>query len=206
MQNAQKITDRIIKEAKEAAAAVIEAAKAEAAEKLAAAQAQADEFVKHGQQEAAQAAEEQKRRRLSAVDSELRKEVLAARRSLLDGVFDKALQKLAALKPEEQVAMMAPRIVEAAPDGKGQVFLAKKDAAAFGEKLMNAVNELYAKKGVKPELNIAKENISVTGGFVLKTANIEYNNTYEALIKASKEELERKVAAVLFDAGTGGQN
>ena len=206
MQNAQKITDRILKEAKQSGAAMIEAANADAAKKLAAAQAQADEFIKQARQEASVAAEEHKRRRLSAIESELRKEVLATRRALLDGVFDKALKKLAAMSADEQVAMMAPRIIEASPDGRGEILLTKKDAGVFGEKLLTAVKDLYVKAGIKPELKVSAQNINVSGGFVLKTANIEYNNTYEALVKASKEDLERKVAAVLFEAKPSGQN
>ena len=206
MQNAQKITDRILSEGKQAGALMIEAARADAAQKLAAAQAQADEFIKHAKQEVSAAAEEHKRRRLSAIESELRKEVLAARRALLDGVFDKALKKLAEMPADEQIAMMAPRIMEASPDGRGEIMLIKKDAAAFGDKLLTAVKELYDKAGVKPELSVSNLNNNVSGGFILKTANIEYNNTYEALVKASKEDLERKVAAVLFEAEPSGQN
>ena len=206
MQNAQRITSRILSEAEQSKAALLEAAKADAAQKLAAAQAQADEILKQAAQETAVAAQAQKKRRLSAIDSELRKEVLSTRRTLLDNVFDKALQKLTDRPSADQVAMMASRIVEASPDGRGEIMLSAKDAAALGGQLLEKVQDLYSRSGLKPELKISSRTINTSGGFVLKIGDIDYNYTYDALVKASKEELESKVAALLFADETSGQS
>lgn len=198
MPKAEKITARILDEAEKSAAAVLEAARAEAERDLAAAQSQAEDVVRQGARDAINAAVEQKRHKLSAIESELRKEVLSVRRTLLDSVFDKALSKLVALPAETKIEMMAPRIMEASPDGRGELMLTERDAGDLGSRLLTLLGDLYAKAGVKCELAISAQRINASGGFVLKAGNIEYNNTFETLLKAAKDELESKVAALLF--------
>jgi V/A-type H+-transporting ATPase subunit E len=198
MQKTQKITSRILSEAKEYAEEVIAAAKAEADEKLEAARQQAEAIRRQSELEAFQAAEEHKKRRASAIESELRKEMLSTKRKLLDSVFEKALAKLAGMSSKEQIAVMVRRIMEVSPDGLGEVMLTKKDAGAFGNDLINALNEAYAKKGVKAGIKLSGQNINAIGGFILKIGDIEYNGTYEALVKLIKEEMEGKIALMLF--------
>jgi len=204
--NAEKITKRILEEAEQSAAAIVEEARKTAAEDLAAAQKKAEDILQQAAREATEAAAEHKKHKLAAIESELRKEVLATRRRLLESVFEKALTKLAAMAPEEQIKMMVSRILEAAPDGRGEILLTKKDAADLGPQLLAAVEKLYTSKGVKPELTISKQTINATGGFVLKAGNIEYNNTFETLIKASKGDLEGQIVSVLFAGETHGQS
>lgn len=195
MQSAEKITSRIINEARQAAEAMLMAAQAKADEKLAETRTQAAELLKQAQRDAALAAEDQKKRRLSATESELRKEILATRRKLVDAVFEQALERLVTMPPDEQVAMLAPLIVEASPYGNGEIILTKKDAANFGDKLIAAAAKLYKKKVA---LKLSESSLNARGGMIVRINNIEYNNTYEALLKVSREELESKVAAVLF--------
>ncbi len=205
MQSTQKITERILNEAEESRNAVIASANSEAQKSLQKAKEQADAYTKQAAQEASQAAEEQKKRKLSAIESELRKEVLTVRRQILDSVFEKALSKLSAMSADSKIAMLAPRVYEASPDGRGEILMTAKEAAEFGSGLLSAVTELYAQKGIKTGLKISDRVINAGGGFILKIDDIEYNNTYDALVKVSKEELESRIAEVLFTEGTGGK-
>lgn len=205
MPNAQKLTSRILEEAQEAAEKIVAEAQVKAKENSAAARKEADEILKQADREAKIAAVEQKKHKLAAIESELRKEMLAVRRKLLDSAFAKAVEKLVLMKPETKVAMMAPRIVEASPDGQGEIMLTKEEAANIGPQLLEAANKLYAARGSKSQLTISEENVKSSGGFVLRKGNIEYNNTYETLLKSSKEELESQVADILFVDENRGQ-
>jgi V/A-type H+-transporting ATPase subunit E len=198
MQSVEKITARILSEAEAAAKAVIDEARSSADAALKEQQSKADAIIEKAKNDAQPAAVEQKKRRLSVIDLELRKQVLATRRQLLDDAFNKALNALVSMPAEQQIAAMAPRIIAAAPKGEGEILLTKNDAMAFGERLLAASKELYKKAGVDCKLVLSQKHLNAGGGFILKLSDVEYNNTYEALLKASQEELESKVAAVLF--------
>ncbi|MFY9175086.1 MAG: V-type ATP synthase subunit E family protein [Peptococcia bacterium] len=198
MPNAQKIKSRILEEAQEAAARIIAEAEAQAKENITAAQKEADEILRQADQEATIAAVELRKHKLAAVESEMRKGLLTVRRNLLDSAFAKAVDKLVAMNPEDKIAMMAPRIVEASPDGQGEILMTREDAAQMGAQLLEAARKLYETRGIQSQLIISNENIKSRGGFVLRKGNIEYNNTYEALLKSCKEELESQVAEILF--------
>lgn len=205
MPNAQKITSRILEEAKKAAENIVAEAKAEANENLAAAKKEANEILKQADREASVLAGEQGKHKLSAIESELRKEVLSVRRKLIDSAFAKAMDKLVAMSPEAKVAMLAPRIMEASPDGQGEILMAGSDVTVVGPQLLEAVQKLYEAQGIKPQLIISQDTIKASGGFVLRKGNIEYNNTYETLLKSSQEELEGQVAAIIFADEISGQ-
>lgn len=198
MQKAEKLTSRIIGEAQQISGEMIQAAQSGADENLALARTQAAEILEQARKDASLAAEEQKKRKLSAIKSELRKKILATRRALIESVFEQALERLAGMPADKQVAMLAPLVVQASPSGEGEILLAKKDAAEFGDKLLAAATKLYAGPVA---LKISDKHHNGRGGFILRIGDIEYNNTYEALLKATKEELEGKVAAVLFSGG-----
>lgn len=206
MPSAQKITSRIIEEAQQTAEAIVAEAKVKANENLTTAQKQADEILKQAAQEATNSAAELEKHKLSAIESELRKEVLSVRRKLLDSVFAAALDKLAFMQPEDKIAIMAPRIVEASPDGQGEILLTKQDADQFGPQLLDTVHKQYEAKGINPQLKLSTENVKARGGFILRNGNIEYNNTFETSLKSWKKELENQVAAILFADEVRGQD
>lgn len=82
--------------------------------------------------------------------------------------------------------------MEASPDGKGEIMLTAEDKSEIGESLLAAVNELYSKNGVNADIKISDKSIDASGGFILKIGNIEYNNTFDALMKGLKEDTEGK--------------
>lgn len=203
MQNTQKITERILSEAEEAAKNVVDAAKAEAEANLKQAEERAEMLIKQAKQDAALAAEEHKERRLSAIDSELRRNILAVRRNLLDSVFDKALSVLKNKSANEKIDMFAQRVIKASPEGKGEIMLTARDKSEIGEKLLEAVKKLYGNNGIKADIKISDKSIDASGGFILKTGDIEINNTFETLIKASKGDIEGEIASILFPDDSG---
>jgi V/A-type H+-transporting ATPase subunit E len=202
----QKITQRIIGDARQTAEEQMAAAKAEAAQKLADVKAQADQILRRAQAEAASTETVQRQRKLSAIDSELRKEVLATRRNLMDRAFERALGKMAAAPAEKQVAFLAARVAEASPEGIGEIMLTVADKAKFGDQLLQAAKALYAQKGVQESIRLSDQPIRATGGFILKIGDIEYNFTYDSLVKMSRDEMEGQVASILFSAKNTAEN
>ncbi len=197
MQSVEKITQRILGEAQASADKVIADANAAAEKLVADKKAELDAFEEKARNEIAEAAAEQERRSLSTIDLELRRNILLAQRQAIDETFDKALAHLSQLPADKQVETLAKKVVEAAPEGKGELVMAK--GASFGSDLIAAASKLYAEAGKKCEITLSNDTVNAAGGFVLRIGSIEYNNTYEALLKACRQELEPEVFDILFE-------
>ena len=60
------------------------------------------------------------------------------------------------------------------------------------------MNNRLSKKGIKAALKISNEARRIQGGFILKRRGVEVNGSFETLIRTEREEIESKVAAILF--------
>lgn len=193
----------------------------QAAEK---AQAEGDEILRRGKESAA-AREE----RLAGVaELEGRKTILAAKQDMVAKAFDAALERLCTLPDEEYVDLLANLAVKAARTGREQVIFAPKDRNRVGKAAVTRANELLAKR-VAPKLpdelgetktgafldklvtnasallagtgmlTLAEGTRPIKGGLILTDGEVETNCSFEALIRARREELSGAVAKALFD-------
>lgn len=170
---------------------------------LAAAKAEADEVTAHYERLAKQetdtrtvqqeqAAAEQERRLISAAQAEARKTVLLAKQDLVAQTYACALKKLRALSEAEYTAVLAELMLQAAPDGKGEVILSKADRRA-GKAAVERANRTCG-----GSLRLSGETRPMEGGFVLKNGKVEINCTFETLIRLQQTETAGMVAARLF--------
>ncbi len=151
MDGIEKITAKIAADTQAEIDALTAQAQAEADKIAAGFRDQADalrrELHTKGEQDAAQREE-----RLSSVaQMESRKVSLAAKQSMLDRAFDRALEKLCALEGGQCVELLAQLMVSASRSGREQVVFNQKDRARVGKAAVTRANELLA-QAVAPEL------------------------------------------------------
>jgi V/A-type H+-transporting ATPase subunit E len=68
----------------------------------------------------------------------------------------------------------------------------------LGPGFIAGINTQLKARGIKGELKLSDEARGISGGFILKKGDIEVNNTFEALIRMTRDELEAEVVKVLF--------
>ena len=198
MSGAERITRRILAEAAAGAAAICEEAKQKAAEALAEAEKVAGLTRKQIAERAAGEAVEQKRRIKGMAELELRKEILAAKRELLDEAFEKALAGLAGLDDDCYRSLLKRMLLTAAERGDETVFLSSRDGRRLDREFWAGVNRDLAGAGKKGTLVPAAETRDLRGGFILQSGGVEINCSFESLLEMQREELEPEVAALLF--------
>ncbi|WP_295579096.1 V-type ATP synthase subunit E [uncultured Oscillibacter sp.] len=140
------------------------------------------------------AAAEREERLVSMAQMEARKVRLAAKQEMVEQAYVLALEKLCAMPDERYTEAVAELLVQAAPDGRGEVILAPEVRGRIGEAAVALANQRLG----KGQLALSAESRPIRGGFILKRGNVEVNGTFETLVRLQRAETAGAVAKQLF--------
>lgn len=193
MNGLEKITDRIVSDAREKAAELLSEAKTQAAQVAADYEGRANDILTEARAKAEAQGAQTAQRAEAAGALEGRKWVLSAKQQLLEDTFAAALEKLCALPKEEYTALLTRQLLDAAQGGE-EVIFNQGDRARVGKEVVTAVNEKL--KGGR--LTLSEETRDIKGGFILRSGLVELNCALETLVEQEKEALSAQVASRLF--------
>ena len=195
MSGLDKILEHINTEAKDAAEELIKGAKSQAEELLenAKAEARAREAAIVKQSALDQTAAE--KRIKSAADLKEKRMVLEAKQKEIEDVLTAAKEHLNGLEDGAYFETVLKMVKRYAQPQDGIIKFSAKDLgrlpAGFDQKIAEAL-------GGKGTLKIAEDSANISGGFILVYGDIEENCSFDALIEASKEDLQDKIGQKLF--------
>lgn len=198
MNGIEKITARLIRDAQ----AEVDIIKAEANAQCAAVLAEyeakaAEEYEKRIAKGEADCAVRSERMAATA-DMEQRKALLAFKQEMVSEAFEKAAEAVATLPREKYIEFFASLAADAAISGKEKLLFSENDKADTGAEIVSAANALLAAKGKNAEMSLAEETVEVSGGFIMRSGNIEVNCTAETLVQLTRSSLSSQVAEILF--------
>lgn len=205
--SAEKIVEKILRDARTEAEHVLASARQQAAHLRERAQSEAQRQRELILAQAHEEAQSRRRAQVAAANAAARNVALAARRAVLDMVFEQAAARLAALPQNEYRNWLLRLIPQAVETGEEEVILSPADRQAFGEAFVKEANAQLVKYGKKGALRLSVETRDFGRGFVLKGKNNETNVTVATLLQRAQDALEIEVAQMLFGAesteGTG---
>jgi V/A-type H+-transporting ATPase subunit E len=149
-------------------------------------------ILKKGEEEAERVC----RRILQIADLEVRKIILSAKRQVISDAFEQVRNRLEELKNYQD--LVCKMLLAGVETGDEEVVISARDSNRIDQKFINSINTQLQKQGKKGSLTLAKEKAPITGGFVLRRGKVEIDNSFSSLIKSQKDELEIKVAEILF--------
>ena len=232
MEGIEKIAQRIQEDARQEAEAILRHSREQADSILEQCRAQAGQEEQAILERGRRSAQERLERLSSAAALERRKQELAARQEMIGQAFDLALERLCSLSEAEYVDLLAGMAAGCAQSGREQLIFSPADRARVGKQVVMAANERLIRH-VAPELpgplaespvgplldrvvqntatvvtgtgllTLSEETRPMRGGFVLSDGEVEVNCTFEALVRAQRERLEREVAEILFAGSEG---
>ncbi|MBQ9388505.1 MAG: hypothetical protein IJU01_07685 [Lachnospiraceae bacterium] len=192
MKGTEKILSHIRTDADAQAAAIMEKARAEAG----VIKADYDKKAQEAYDEAMSRAHAENDARIESMQRmsqmEAKKQTLALKQDMVSEVFQKALEMLSNLPADEYEEFLIRTAKAAGAFGDEEIILNEKDRAAYGEKLIAALN----KDGSGFRLSEATGAFS--GGLIIKRGNIETNCTAELLLESRRSELSAEVVRILF--------
>ena len=173
-------------------------------------------------------AAEREERLVSAAQMEARKTLLTAKEEMVERAYQRALEKLRSLPQEQYVGFAGGAAGAGVLHRTGGGCLLPGGSggkACLGADFMARANELLAKEAA-PELPlgdgvvanllnkvaagvsafaqgtamlaVSEETRDISGGFILKDGRIEVNCTFDALVRAEREQTAGEVAKLLF--------
>ncbi|MGI6037004.1 MAG: V-type ATP synthase subunit E [Limnochordia bacterium] len=198
MSRVNKLQERILAEAEGKAAEIRQGAEAKAAQLKERATQEAEAAVAKIEARGHRQAEERSRRIITMTNLDIRREILGAKQTAIEEVFALAMEKLASLDEGKYMSFMEELLLQSVETGDEEIVVAEKDQERFSGNFLARVNEKLIQRGKKGQLRLAEETQPLLGGFILRGATVEVNNSFEALVAVQRDELEQMVAEVLF--------
>lgn len=194
----EKIIERIKQDAQAQIAEIKDKASKEADKILQNAKNEADSYKAQALENAKVQAQQHKQRLISSANLEFRKDILAEKQKAIDSAFQEAVNTLVQMNDDEYKQIIKKMLISSVQTGDEEIILSPRDKTRISENFLKEINKELAKSGKKGNLKISKNTYNILGGFVLKKGNIEINNSFEALFKSFRDELELEVSKILF--------
>lgn len=197
-EGAERIRQRILADARTKADAIRSEAAAAADSIMAEADKQAAANREDVLTQARKLAEEHKRRILGMSMLETRKEMLTAKQDIIENAFQQAIAKLSASDDKTYFAILRDMLIATVDTGEETVILSERDAARIPTGFWDDVNLALAAAGKKGSLSPSAETRNISGGFILRSAGVEINNSFLSLLTILRDDLEPEIAGILF--------
>lgn len=191
------ILARIREDAAAEASRVIQEAKAQADSILEEAKRESEKIRKEALEQAGYRAEEIRKREFTLAELEIRKELLAARQEHIEAAFEKAVGLIQQMDEAKYLSLLKKALVRAATTDGGTLTLSPGDLKRISKSFLDEVNEELRASGKGP-ICLDPEPGNILGGFILKSGQVEVNNTIDAALKLTRDEIEPQVAEILF--------
>ncbi len=179
--DAEKEAARILKEAEERKEGILRKAKEEIDKLIEKAKSETEELKKR----------EIERRRVVA-ELENKKQMLAAKRRLLDKVFEEARRQIENLSPGDYLKFFEKLLEKAVETGSEKVVLGKEERT-IDTKFIESLNK---KKGWN--LRFSKDKGDFKRGMILSRDEVDINLSLEAIFRDVREKWEDKLVERLF--------
>lgn len=198
VEGAEKIIARILEDARLKASNNIKEAEKQASDIINAAKEEAEKKRNVIIENALKNADEMEKRAISVAELEARKIKLKAKQEIITSVFEKAITALNSLPAETYAKILCNMIISSVAKGNEEVVLSIRDKERLGKEFIDDINRKLAEKGLKGDLRLSEQTANINGGFILKSGEIEINNSFDTLIRMKRNELEPEIIKILF--------
>ncbi|HOJ11568.1 MAG TPA: V-type ATP synthase subunit E family protein [Clostridiales bacterium] len=199
MDGAEKLIEKIMEDARMQAMQNIEQAEKEADSVIKSAKEEA--LRKRGSiiEKTEKEVSEKKKRLIAVAELEGRKIKLKAKQEVIAEAFLKAHEKLNLLPQEQYKSMLADMIINMVPEGNEEVIVSKEDKQRLGNDFINLVNKRLKNMKKQGNIKFSEECRNIGGGFILKSGNIETNNSFDTIFRMKYNDIESEIIRILFN-------
>lgn len=198
MSNINNITSKILKDAEERKDSILAAAEDQKNKIVSKSTEKANEVAKEMIEKAKVEAKSKKERVISGAKLKVRNNKLFAKQKVIADVFAASVDALCNLSNDEFVSFLKDTILSLDIEGDENLILNEAGKKLIDFKIVGEINLELQKQGKNASIKVSDEIGNFKGGFILEKNGLEINNTFEALVEQSREELEYEVANVLF--------
>lgn len=198
MTGLEKITDRILAEARAQADEIREKAEEEAGAVLRETEERLSRLREEAKEREALVKKELETRARSSASLKKRQLILAAKQDMIREQIEKAHQTLLAMEPEEYFSLIEQMVRRFALPKEGEICFSQRDLKRLPDQFGKRLEQAAAERG--GSLKIGREQFtSLDGGFLLDYDGIEENCSFQALLAAKRDECSDQIQKLLFE-------
>jgi len=149
-------------------------------------------------QKASYDAADRKRIVNSMVELDMRKNILAAKQEVIEKIFQIAVEKLNTMESSKYEETLSEMIFQAVKTGDEELIMSESSAKKISSSFIEKINQKLAQRKQKGNLKLYEEKGKEYGGFIIKSSGVEINNSFEAILRMNRDDLEPKIAELLF--------
>jgi V/A-type H+-transporting ATPase subunit E len=198
MAGVERIKEQILQDSESKVNIILEEGKKQAEAIINKAQLQANEKAESIRKKAINDSLERVKIANSMAELEMRKSKLLTKQNIINEVFSKVLDRLSSLDGEEYEKLILNMLLSAIETGDEEVVLSSNRKSKMSEGFMKNLNQSLVSVGKKGNVKLSDKTADIIGGFILMSQGVEINNSFEALIRLNRDEIEPKVAQILF--------
>ena len=197
MTGLEKITDRILAEARAQADEIRGQAEGEAGAVLREAEESLLRLREEAKEREALVKKELEARARSSASLKKRQLILAAKQDMIREQLEKAHQSLLEMGAEEYFSFIEQMVRQSALPKEGEIRFSERDLKRLPDGFDKRLNQAAAERG--GSLKIGSEPAHVDGGFLLDYGGIEENCSFQALLTARRDECSDQIQKLLFE-------
>jgi V/A-type H+-transporting ATPase subunit E len=198
MAGVERIKEQILQDSESKVNIILEEGKKQAEAIINKAQLQANEKAESIRKKAINDSLEKVKIANSMAELEMRKSKLLTKQNIINEVFSKVLDRLSSLDGEEYEKLILSMLLSAIETGDEEVVLSSNRKSKMSEGFIKNLNQSLVSVGKKGNVKLSDKTADIIGGFILMSQGVEINNSFEALIRLNRDEIEPKVAQILF--------
>lgn len=199
----EELKEQIINEAQKKADAIKAGAEAKSIEIIKEVEKKVDKLREENLRKAEEEARLIKAKIIGEAKLEGRNLLLAAKQELISKTIEKALTEISKMPDKEYLEIIERQLFAIDFEElkrKCIIELSEKDSKRISRNWFENVQRKLVAKNPSLELELSNNfRKDFTGGFIIKTAQFEINNSLEAIVKSKIDSLERELAKILFE-------
>ena len=191
-----QVIEKILSQAREEAESILADARKKVQEQKAELDVQLEAYKEESRRLAEQEEQDKLSRVLASARMEMKKRTLAAKRALLDELFEKVRQRINSLPDGEYQEMMSKWMHRAVETGDEEVIVGKNEKR-IGHELIKQINKKLG-PGFKGNLRLSDRRADIDGGFILRRGQVQINVSTDVMVNLAREKLEPELAREFF--------
>ncbi|QWT54523.1 hypothetical protein KP626_05285 [Christensenella sp. MSJ-20] len=193
----EKITQRILEEAREKAQAIRAEAESAAGSVVSEARERAQILTQKAEAAAKDSLSDAERRFVAVAELDAKKYRLGAKIQVLDEAFREAESAFLAMEPAAYRAVYERIVLSAVSSGREGIAPAA-DETRLDQGFVDGVNATLRAQGRTGELVLMPKREDISGGLILLEGSMEINLSTAAVMRQVREEIEGQTADLLF--------
>lgn len=136
---------------------------------------------------------------ITEANLEAKKDILFAKQTIIDGIFNSALEKIINLDDKQYCNFIKRIILDNIEKGDEILFINSLDKEKISKDFVQEINRELKAKGKRGDLKLSPSYLQIKGGVVIGSNNIRKNSSLEIIFKKAREKLAIKISRYLFE-------